>query len=51
MVRENAEGTEKVSFLNLGGLGLLNLGGLILLTLGRLIPLNIILVGLGCLIG
>ena len=51
LVRENAEGTEKVSFLSFGGLGLLNLGRLILLSLGGLILLNIILVGLGRLLG
>ena len=47
MVRENAEGAVKVSFLILGGIGLLKLGGLILLSLGRLILLKISLVGLG----
>ena len=51
LVRENAESTEKVSFLSLGGLGLLNLGRLVLLILGGLILLNINLVGLVRLLG
>ena len=51
MVHENAEGTAKISLLSLGGLGLLNLGGLILLGLDGLILINIILVGLGHLLG
>ena len=51
LVCKNAEGTAKVSFLSLGGLGLLNLGMLILLRLGGLILLNISLVGLGRLLG
>ena len=51
LVRENIEGTAKVSFLSLGRLGLLNLDGLILLSLGGLIRLNIILLGLGLLLG
>ena len=50
LVRENAEGTEKVSLLKLGGIGLLKLGGLILLSLGGIILLNISLVGLGSLL-
>ena len=41
LVRENAEGTEKVNFLSLGGLGLLNLGRIVLLSLGGLILINI----------
>ena len=51
LVRKNAEGTTKVSFLILGMLGLLNLGGLILLSLGGLILLKIILVWLVLLLG
>ena len=51
LVRKNVEGTAKVIFLSLGGLGLLNLGGLILLRLDGLILINIILVGLGHLLG
>ena len=51
LVHENAEGTAKDIFLSLGGLGLLNLGGLILLILVGLILINIILLGLGHLLG
>ena len=51
LVRKNAEGTAKVSFLSLGRLGLMNLGGLILLSVGGLILLNISLVGLVRLLG
>ena len=51
LVLENIEGTTKVSFLSLGGIGRLNLGGLILLILGGLILLKIGLVGLGHLLG
>ena len=51
LVRKNVEGTAKVIFLSLSGLGLLNLGGLILLGLDGLILINIILVGLGHLLG
>ena len=51
LVRENAEGTEKFSFLSLGGIGLPNLGGIILLSLGGIILLNIRSLGLGRLLG
>ena len=51
LVRKNAEGTAKVSFLSLGRLGLLNLGGLVLPSLEGIIMINISLVGLGRLLG
>ena len=51
LVRENTEGTSKVSFLILGGLSLLNLGRLIFLSLGGLILIKTSLAGLGRLLG